>query len=91
MFPIEVDFDVVRRQRETGLMGLGQVLKSFRDSEAEFPIYNSQRETDTYLQSLGPLQMPVQGNRSGLDAPAPAAEPLSIVEQPRFNVISGQE
>jgi deaminated glutathione amidase len=91
MFPVEVDFDLVRRQRETGLMGLGQVLKSFRDSEAEFPIYNSPRETDTYLQSLGPLQMPVQGNRSGLDIPAPTDERLSIVEQPRFNVISGQE
>ncbi|NND41754.1 MAG: carbon-nitrogen hydrolase family protein, partial [Silicimonas sp.] len=38
MFPIEIDLDVVRRQRETGLKGLGQVLKSFRDREAEFSI-----------------------------------------------------
>ena len=40
MFPIEVDLDMVRRQRETGLRGLGQVLKSFRDREAEFPVYD---------------------------------------------------
>ena len=31
IFPIEIDLDQVRRQRNTGMKGLGQVLKSFRD------------------------------------------------------------
>ena len=54
MFPVEVDFDLVRRQRETGIMGLGQVLKSFRDRESDFPIYDRASGADSYLQSLGP-------------------------------------
>lgn len=39
IFPIEVDLDLVRRVRERGTQGLGQVLKSFRDANIEFPVY----------------------------------------------------
>jgi predicted amidohydrolase len=67
MFPIEVDLDFVRRQRETGIKGLGQVLKSFRDRSVDFPVYDRSSGSDAYLQSLGPLEMPRQGSRSGLD------------------------
>ncbi len=67
MFPIEVDLDFVRRQRETGIKGLGQVLKSFRDRSVDFPVYDRTSGADAYLQSLGPLEMPRQGSRSGLD------------------------
>jgi len=58
IFPVEIDLDQVRRQRETGLRGLGQVLKSFRDREAEFPVYNRESGADAYLHTLGPLEMP---------------------------------
>jgi predicted amidohydrolase len=72
MFPIEVDLALVRRQRETGIMGLGQVLKSFRDRAADFPIYDRLSGADAYLHTLGPLAPVTQGSRAGLDALAPA-------------------
>ncbi len=67
MFPIEIDLDQVRRQRETGMMGLGQVLKSFRDRSADFSVYDRASGADAYLNSLGPLEMPTQGSRAGVD------------------------
>jgi len=73
MFPIEIDLDVVRRQRETGMKGLGQVLKSFRDRSADFPVYDRASGADAYLQTLGPLEIPKQGSRAGVDIPDPRA------------------
>ncbi len=72
MFPIEVDLDMVRRQRETGMKGLGQVLKSFRDRSTDFPIYDRNSGTDAYLNTLGPLEVPHQGSRAGLHVDVPA-------------------
>ncbi len=66
MFPIEIDLDQVRRQRETGMRGLGQVLKSFRDRQAEFPVYEPGRSSP-YLESLGKLEMPKQHSKAGMD------------------------
>lgn len=71
MFPIEVDLDIVRRQRETGLKGLGQVLKSFRDRAAEFPIYDRNSGAGQYLNTLGPLETPGQGSRAGVGTADP--------------------
>ncbi|WP_120500129.1 carbon-nitrogen hydrolase family protein [Roseovarius sp. EL26] len=75
MFPIELDLDMVRRQRETGMKGLGQVLKSFRDRSADFSVYDRNSGTDAYLKTLGPLETPQQGSRAGIhvDVPAEAA------------------
>ena len=67
MFPIEVDLSLVRRQREAGLKGLGQVLKSFRDRSAEFSVYDRESGADASLKTLGPLEMPRQGSRAGLE------------------------
>lgn len=71
MFPIEIDMDQVRRQRETGMKGLGQVLKSFRDRSVDFPVYNRATGADAYLHSLGRLEMPAQGSRGGLSGADP--------------------
>lgn len=71
LFPIEIDLDQVRRQRETGIKGLGQVLKSFRDREADFPVYDRSSGTDAYLHTLGPLATPAKGSAAGLRAPDP--------------------
>lgn len=71
IIPIEVDFDTVRRQRSTGIRGLGQTLKSFRERECDFPIYHEDYHSD-YLDSLGALEMPKQGTRDGIDVPPPA-------------------
>lgn len=72
MFPIEVDLSMVRRQRETGMKGLGQVLKSFRDRAVDFSVYDRASGTDSFLQTLGPLEIPQQGSRAGLHVDVPA-------------------
>jgi predicted amidohydrolase len=89
IFPIEVDFELVRRQRESGLMGLGQVLKSFRDRQSDFPVYDRNSGSDAYLHTLGPLEMPKQGDRAGLDEPAPADRRFPISDNSRFNIVGG--
>lgn len=66
VFPIEIDLDQVRRQRETGLKGLGQVLKSFRDRSVDFSVYDRASGADGYLHGLGPLAIPHQGSRAGM-------------------------
>ena len=66
--PIEIDLMQVRRQRETGLRGLGQVLKSFRDRPTDFAVYDRNSGVDAYLHQLGKLEMPQQGSRAGIDA-----------------------
>jgi len=66
MFPIEIDLTQVRRQREAGFKGLGQVLKSFRDRPTDFSVYDRASGTDAYLHSLGVLEVPAQGSRSGM-------------------------
>ena len=85
MFPIEVDLSMVRRQRETGMKGLGQVLKSFRDRPTDFSVYDRNSGTDAYLKSLGPLEIPKQGSRAGLhvDLPVNAEAEAQAVQQAR--------
>jgi predicted amidohydrolase len=74
LFPVEIDLDQVRRQRETGMRGLGQVLKSFRDRPADFPVYDRASGADSYLNGLGPVEMPGQGSRAGLKTTAHTPE-----------------
>ena len=59
MIPIEVDFELVRRQRRRGLLNMGQPLKSFRDSKARFEVYGDAFD-HSYLESLGPLEKPAR-------------------------------
>jgi predicted amidohydrolase len=56
--PVPIDLDRVRRDRATGLRGLGQLLKSFRDRPVEFPVYRREQFDGAYLDSLGPLEKP---------------------------------
>lgn len=72
IIPVEVDFDMVRRQRAVGLRGLGQTLKSFRDRNVVFGVYDPNQHDPSYLNSLGSLDMPHQGTQDGLNVPAPA-------------------
>jgi hypothetical protein len=83
MFPIEIDLEQVRRQRETGMKGLGQVLKSFRDRGSDFSVYDRASGTDAYLHTLGPLESPKQGSRAGLQGPSPQA---ALTESERFRL-----
>lgn len=84
MFPIEVDFDQVRRQRETGMRGLGQVLKSFRDRSTDFSVYDRTSGTDAYLHGLGPLEIPTKGSLAGLStADSPQDERTALLVENR--------
>lgn len=71
IIPVEVDLEQVRRQREAGLRGLGQPLKSFRDSQVHFPIYDPGEKARSFLAELGPLSLPERGSRRGVGAPPP--------------------
>lgn len=71
IIPVEVDFDMIRRQRTNGLRGLGQTLKSFRDHRCDFPVYDDDRFDPRYLDGLGPLAMPARGAPHGIDGPVP--------------------
>ena len=52
IIPVEIDLEQVRRSRERGLRGLGQMAKSFRDRPAKFPVYREGFDT-AYLDGLG--------------------------------------
>ncbi len=62
--PVEIDLELVRRQRKRGLHGLGQTLKSFRDRACELPVYERGGESSQYLDTLGPLEMPAKNLRN---------------------------
>ena len=58
VIPVEVDFERVRRTRRRGLLGLGQPLKSFRDTAVQFPPYLDGPARSPALRSLGALTVP---------------------------------
>ena len=62
IIPIEIDLERVRRSRESGVLRLGQPLKSFRDHLVNFSIYTPGMKHE-YLESLGPLIKPHRINR----------------------------
>ena len=59
--PLRLDLDYVRDVRANGWHGLGQPLKSFRDSRIEFPPYKDGLTSDA-LAKLGPMHMPDSGS-----------------------------
>ncbi len=65
--PVEIDFERVRRERDTVLRTLGQPLKSSRDRAVDFTVYQRDRFDRAYLNSLGSLAKPERGSRAGLE------------------------
>ena len=77
ILPVEIDFELVRRTRERGILGLGQPVKSFRDNPVVFPQYlnnslknslnnNNREQTNIITESLGklgPLAVPPKRRR----------------------------
>jgi predicted amidohydrolase len=63
VFPVEVDFDLVRRVRRRGWNGIGQVLKSFRDRAVDFPVCADRHQPTDALAALGPLRLPGREDR----------------------------
>ncbi len=60
IMPIEIDVSRVRREREAGLRGLGQPLKSFRDRQVDLSLYRSEVGSFPFLDTLGPLVKPAR-------------------------------
>jgi predicted amidohydrolase len=58
VIPITLDLDRVRHARNCGTKGLGQILKSFRDTEVAFPCHDPALRRSESLRALGPLQLP---------------------------------
>ena len=56
IIPMQLNLDRVRYERENGILGLGQLMKSFRDRRATFDVYHPERFPSHYLDSLGPLR-----------------------------------
>lgn len=65
IIPVEINLDRVRREREVGVRGLGQPLKSFRDRGVDFNVYRPEAFTYSYLHTLGPLEKPERANANG--------------------------
>lgn len=60
IIPVVLDLDQVRIARRHGWHGLGQPLKSFRDSTVRFPQYVPGAQSEV-LDALGRLEMPERG------------------------------
>lgn len=68
---IEVDLDQVTHVRERGWHGLGQVMKSFRDSKVEFPMHAAPDARQAALSGLEALTIPGKTGNSDTAASAP--------------------
>jgi len=66
--PVVIDLERVRRVRRIGMLGLGQVLKSARDSTARFSAFQRDRPASPTLDGLGRLAMPRQRDIAGSGA-----------------------
>lgn len=69
---LELDLGQVRQVRERGWHGLGQVMKSFRDSTVAFPFHASVAERQDALSGLGPLAVPGRASSAAQGAPSPS-------------------
>ncbi|MDU0112542.1 carbon-nitrogen hydrolase family protein [Psychrosphaera aquimarina] len=56
VIPVEVDFELVKRTRTRGVLGLGQPLKSFRDNRIDLNMKTN--KNSDYLAGLGVLSIP---------------------------------
>lgn len=73
---IDVDFEKVRNDRARGWHGLGQVMKSFRDTNVSFPFHADAEKRKAALANLGPLEM-IEGEKR---EPEQARPKLQVIE-----------
>ncbi len=74
MIPIEIDIERVDRSRENGILRLGQPLKSFRDRNVDFDVYEKNKKLP-YLDELGPLIKPTRMNMAQITEVLQASVP----------------
>ena len=65
IIPIKIDIDYLHEVRKRGWNGLGQPLKSFRDSSLAFPQYAANSRSQ-WLDALGELEMPQRSARGSV-------------------------
>lgn len=80
---LDLDLDQVRRLRERGWHGLGQVMKSFRDSDARFPLHETPGARRQAMQGMGPLEMPKRENHEKAEGTAGKGDD----RKPRLTII----
>jgi deaminated glutathione amidase len=61
VIPVTLDLERVHAARTRGIKGLGQMLKSFRDTRVDFPCYANADRDSPSLRELGPLEIPRRG------------------------------
>lgn len=80
----ELDLSQVRRMRERGWNGLGQILKSFRDAPVQFPLHADRAVRQAEMSGLGPLTKPQRPGGGSVDddqGEGRASKPrLSVIE-----------
>ena len=82
IMPIMIDFDKVRFEREHGLRGFGEILKSFRDRKVDFPVYRWQASAFDFLSGL---DAPEQHETSTDQLSAPGCRgPVLVVDEGRL-------
>ncbi len=77
LIPIEIDIERVKRSREMGVLRLGQPLKSFRDRNIRFEIYQQGAQLP-YLDTLGKLNKPTRFEQIKEVLNTPAEEPTVL-------------
>ena len=77
---LELNLDEVRRVRERGWNGLGQVLKSFRDSDLSFPLHEDPAERRRSMKKLGELKKPGKGGSSAQSRNDAAGPVFRVIE-----------
>ncbi|MHA6288161.1 carbon-nitrogen hydrolase family protein [Maricaulis sp. CAU 1757] len=60
---LDLDLGQVQRVRERGWQGLGQVMKSFRDADVDYPLHADAKQRRAVLAPLGPLELPARAGR----------------------------
>ncbi len=65
---LRLDLQQVRDARAHGWHGLGQVLKSFRDTPLEYPLHANAQVRSSAMSDLGKLTMPASEQRAESDA-----------------------
>jgi len=74
VFALDLDLDSAERVRERGWHGLGQSLKSFRDTRMAYPQYQEDVRSPA-LDALGPLAMPQSESGAGASKPGDVLTP----------------
>lgn len=64
LIPLQIDLEDAHTARISGVRGLGQTLKCFRDRKIDLDVYDARRWDNSYLARLGALEKPKRNPRT---------------------------